>query len=108
MTIDLVPSGEGIELRTTVLHAPKPFMKYAILRAARAITAQTAATVMTIRQARLSVVDSIPLRTGQIEIGPDQPRSPQRREDATLLWRFARDHGCSQSSDHIQKHIEYP
>src|ERR1700730_570822 len=29
------------------------------------------------------------MRTGEIEIGPDQRRTTQRGEDAALLWRFA-------------------
>jgi hypothetical protein len=51
-TMDLVPSGDGIELRTTVLQSPKMLMTYETYRAPPAITAQTATTGMMIHQMR--------------------------------------------------------
>ena len=52
ITMDLLPSGDGIELRTMVLHAPKSLTKYVIPEATTAITAQTARAGMIIRQMR--------------------------------------------------------
>jgi hypothetical protein len=39
------------------------------------------------------------MRTGQIEIRPDQRRAAQRGEDAALLWGFAADRPANRRSN---------
>ena len=39
------------------------------------------------------------MRTGEIEIGPDQRRTPQRGEDAALLWWFTPDRPADSRSN---------
>jgi len=39
------------------------------------------------------------MRTDEIEIGPDQRRAAQRREDVALLWRFASDRPADSRSN---------